>query len=326
MTGRYSLIPSKISMDTQKVSDGCGQSKTSGNCSERTLVLTQVLMDPMRTPALSLPIGKFESHHLFGSTRSEHTPGTVVTCAPTTDSVVTVASMTKDSSSFPLSKIPMVGGENTPKTLPSSTFPCSPLCPRPPNVPGGAPHSFVRNSCPVKACTVDILQNVERRSPEFGGVLAVGSSETGFLNKPPQNLPNSRPPRPSVSPGPPNVPGGTPHSSPRDSCPVKACTVDTSQSVEWWSPGFGAALDVGGSGVEALDGILDCYLGDSPSGATDRALNEVQSYGSLRTISPSITTMDSSPMNDTIEEIIASFDKDLGQLPLPDLSILFPGF
>ena len=75
-----------------------------------------------------------------------------------------------------------------------------------------------------------------------------------------------------------------------------------------------------------MDGTLHCYLGDGSSGATDRALHEVQSYGSLRTISPSFTTMDSSPMNDIIEEIIASFDYDLGQLPLPDLSILFPDF
>ena len=81
--------------------------------------------------------------------------------------------------------------------------------------------------------------------------------------------------------------------------------------MEWWSPEFGAALDVGGSGAEVLDGTLECYLGYSPSGATDRALHELQSYGSLLAISPSSTAMDSSPINYIIEEIIVPINQSI---------------
>ena len=81
---------------------------------------------------------------------------------------------------------------------------------------------------------------------------------------------------------------------------------------------------VGGSGTELLDGILDCFLEESPSGDTDRALDEVQSDGLLRAISPSFTALDSSPVDDIIERAIASFDCDFGQDPLPDLADIFP--
>ena len=116
----------------------------------------------------------------------------------------------------------------------------------------------------------------------------------------------------------------TPYPSARGRCKANACAFHSSQGRELESESVPHLQNSHCSGAEWPVGHGCGLVWEDQIGPNSRALNGEQSNGLFRAISPSITATDASPIGETIERIMASFDHEFGQLPLPDLSVLFP--